>query len=124
MDEIHNGGVSMKTRDRIIALHKRGLANTEIAQIVGVSRQRVWVVLRPKENNRGHSISAAVSSASKKAQTSPMSIAGVAAILGVHTNTIRRWSDEGLIPCFRLGPRQDRKFEPQSVMEMMYKGIQ
>jgi transposase len=124
MDEIHNGGMSMKTRDRIIALHKRGLANTEIAQIVGVSRQRVWVVLHPKENNRGHSISAAVSSASKKVQTSPMSIAGVAAILGVHTNTIRRWSDEGLIPCFRLGPRQDRKFEPQSVMEMMYKGIQ
>jgi len=114
----------MKTRDRIIALHKRGLANTEIAQIVGVSRQRVWEVLRPKENNRGYGISAAVSSASKKAQTSPMSITGVAAILGVHPNTIRRWSDEGLIPCFRLGPRQDRRFEQQRVMEMMYKGIQ
>ncbi len=114
----------MKTRDRIIALHKRGLANTEIAQMVGVSRQRVWVVLRPKENNKGYSISAAVSCASKKAQTSPMSIAGVAAILGVHPNTIRRWSDDGLIPCVRLGPRQDRRFEPQRVMEMMYKGIQ
>ena len=35
MDEIDNEGVSMKTRDRIIALHKRGLANTEIAQVVG-----------------------------------------------------------------------------------------
>jgi hypothetical protein len=114
----------MKTRDRIIALHKRGLANIEIAQMVGVSRQYVWDVLRPKENTRGHSISAAVSSASPKAQTSPMSIAGVAAILGLHPNTVRRYSDEGLIPCFRLGPRQDRRFEPQRIMEMMHKGIQ
>jgi IS30 family transposase len=100
----------MKTKDRIIALHKRGLANTEIAQIVGVSRQRVWEVLHPKENNRRHSIS------------SLMSIAGIAAVIGVHPNTIRRWSDEGLIPCFRLGPRQDRRFDPQLVLETIRKG--
>ena len=42
MDKIDNEGVSMKTRDRIIALHKRGLANTEIAQIVTAAPQRVW----------------------------------------------------------------------------------
>jgi transposase len=114
----------MKTRDRITALHKRGLANAEIARIVGVSRQYVWAMLNPKEGKRKYNLSGAVSSAFKKAQTSPMSIARVADILGVHPNTIRRWSDEGLIPCFRLGPRQDRRFEPQRVMEMMYKGIQ
>jgi excisionase family DNA binding protein len=111
----------MKTRDRIIALHKRGLGNMQIARMVGVSRQWVWEVLRPKENNRRHSISAAVSSASKKAQTSMTSIAGVAAILGVHPNTIRRWSDEGLIPCVRLGPRHDRRFDAQLVMETIRK---
>jgi len=32
----------MKTRDRIIALSEGGLANTEIAQIVAVRRQRAW----------------------------------------------------------------------------------
>jgi transposase len=113
----------MKTRDRIIALHKRGLANTEIAQMVGVSRQRVWEVLRPKEKNRGNNMSPAVSSASKKARTSPMSISGVAAILGLHPNTVRRWSDEGLITCFRLGPRHDRRFELQSITEIMHKRV-
>jgi excisionase family DNA binding protein len=113
----------MKTRDRIILLHKRGLANTVIAQMVGVSRQRVWEVLHPKENNRRNSMAAAVRSASTKAQTSPMSISGAAAILGLHPNTIRRWADEGLIPCFRLGPRQDRRFEQQSVMEIMNKAV-
>jgi Helix-turn-helix domain len=107
----------MRTRDRIITLHKRGLSNIEIAQMVGVSRQRVWEVLRPKENNRGNNMSAAVLSASKKSQTTPMSISGVAAILGLHPNTVRRWSDEGIIPCFRIGTRKDRRFEPQSIIK-------
>jgi len=122
MDKIHDEGLSMRTRDRIIALHKRGLANAEIARIVGVSRQYVWAVLNPKE--RKHNLSAVVRSALEETGIAPMSITGVAAMLGVHPNTIRRWSDEGLIPCFRLGPRQDRRFEPQRVMEMLYKGIQ
>jgi transposase len=113
----------MKTRDRIIALHKRGLANIEIAHLVGVSRQRVWGVLHHNDNNGSHSRSVAVNSASKIGQTAPMSIRGAAAVLGVHPNTIRRWSDEGLIPCFRLGPRQDRRFEPKSIIEIIQKGI-
>jgi excisionase family DNA binding protein len=122
MDKIHDEGLSMRTRDRIIALHKRGLANAEIARIVGVSRQYVWAVLNPKE--RKHNLSAVVRSALEETGIAPMSITGVAAMLGVHPNTIRRWSDKGLIPCFRLGPRQDRKFERQRVMETMHKGIQ
>ena len=98
----------MKTRDRIRVLNKRGLANAEIARMVGVSRQRVWEVLNPRET--------------KKAYTSPMAISGVAAILGVHPNTIRRWADEGLIPCFRVGPRQDRRFDRQLVLETIRQG--
>jgi len=109
----------MKTRDRVIALHKRGLSNVEIAQIVGVSRQRVWEVLRPRQDNREYATSAAVRSASKKTLEAPMSVASVSALLGVHPNTIRRWSADGSISCFRLGRRQDRRFEPQSVMELM-----
>jgi len=113
----------MKTRDRIVALHKRGLANAEIARIVGVSRQYVWAVLNPKEGKRKYNLSAAVRSALKETGIAPMSIASVAAFLGVHPNTIRRWSDEGVVPCFRLGPRKDRRFEAQHIMEMMRKGI-
>lgn len=109
----------METRDKIVALRKRGLSNIEIAQIVGVSRQRVWEVLRPKEDNKEYSISSAVRSASRKNQEAPMSIASVAALLGVHPNTVRRWSDEGAISCFRLGRRGDRRIEPQSVRELM-----
>jgi DNA binding domain, excisionase family len=35
----------------------------------------------------------------------------VAEILRVHPNTIRQWSDKGLIHVYRLGPRGDRRFK-------------
>jgi excisionase family DNA binding protein len=34
----------------------------------------------------------------------------VADMLYVHINTIRRWSDQGLLKHYRIGPRGDRRF--------------
>jgi len=93
----------------------------EIARRVGVSRQYVWAVLNPEKRKRKYNLSAAVRSALEDTGIALMSIAGVARLLGVHPNTIRRWSDEGLIPCIRLGPRHDRRFDPQLVMETIWK---
>ena len=31
--------------------------------------------------------------------------------IGVHPGTLRKWSDERLIPCYRLGRRRDRRFD-------------
>ena len=31
-------------------------------------------------------------------------------ILHVHPNTLRKWSDSGLIPTYRIGQRRDRRF--------------
>ncbi len=31
-------------------------------------------------------------------------------ILHVHPNTLRKWSDTGLIPSYRIGQRRDRRF--------------
>ena len=114
----------MRARDRIIELHNGGLPNAEIARAVGVSRQYVWEVLNPKpeEKKRWYDVSA-VLAAPKKAPMAAMPISSVATFLGVHPNTIRRWSNKGLIQCFRFGPRNDRRFEPQHVMEMIRREI-
>jgi len=111
----------MATRNRIVNLNKRGLTNTEIARKVGVSRQRVWQVLHPEARYRKYDISADDAFAHGGRRFVLLTTKGVAAFLGVHPNTIRRWSDEGLIPCLRLGTRHDRRFDPQLVLESISK---
>ena len=39
----------------------------------------------------------------------------VANILGVHMNTVRRWSDSGIIKVYRIGPRRDRRFRLEDI---------
>ena len=34
----------------------------------------------------------------------------VAQLLNVHVNTVRRWSDRGILKAYRIGPRGDRRF--------------
>ncbi|MFC1901490.1 helix-turn-helix domain-containing protein [Chloroflexota bacterium] len=39
----------------------------------------------------------------------------VAHIFNVHTGTIRKWSDEGIIKAYRIGPRANRRFRREDV---------
>ncbi len=39
----------------------------------------------------------------------------VARLLNVHVNTLRRWSDRGLIRTYRIGPRADRRFREDDI---------
>ncbi len=45
-----------------------------------------------------------------------------AAILCVHENTLRRWSNLGVIPNFRLGPRGDRRYYETDVRSYFESG--
>ena len=36
-------------------------------------------------------------------------------ILGVHSNTLRRWNNQGIITAYRIGPRGDRRFRREDV---------
>jgi len=40
-----------------------------------------------------------------------LTVREVAEVLHVHTNTVRHWSDRGLIKTYRVGPRGDRRFK-------------
>jgi len=39
--------------------------------------------------------------------------------LNVHINTIRRWSNIGVLKCFRVGPRSDRRFLKNDVEKFL-----
>ena len=42
----------------------------------------------------------------------------VAKLLYIHINTVRRWSDQGILKPYRIGPRGDRRFLRDDVMSL------
>ena len=48
-----------------------------------------------------------------------LTLSEVAQILNVHPNSVRRWSNMGLLATFRFGCRGDRRFRRQDVEEFL-----
>ena len=42
-----------------------------------------------------------------------------ARLLNIHVNTVRRWSNKGILSVYRLGPRGDRRFQRQEVNSLI-----
>ena len=40
-------------------------------------------------------------------------------ILCIHANTLRRWSEEGRVKTYRLGPRGDRRFRRDDIAALL-----
>ena len=55
-------------------------------------------------------------------ETDSLLTAGEAAnLLHVHINTVRGWSNLGVLPSFRIGPRKDRRFRKRDLMIFLLK---
>jgi len=48
-----------------------------------------------------------------------MTTSGVASMLHLHINTVRRWSDEGILKAYRIGPRRDRRFSKDEILKLL-----
>ena len=51
--------------------------------------------------------------------TRPLTTSEVCRKLNLHENTVRRWSNQGIIKSFRIGPRRDRRYLPDDIKRMM-----
>jgi excisionase family DNA binding protein len=51
--------------------------------------------------------------------TTMLNIEQVAHILNVHINTVRRWSNQGLLKTYRIGPRGDRRYKYDDVTRLL-----
>jgi excisionase family DNA binding protein len=45
----------------------------------------------------------------------------VARILSVHINTVRRWSNQGILKSYRIGTRGDRRFKREDIVSFFSK---
>ena len=53
-------------------------------------------------------------------QMGPMlTVREVARLLHIHSNTVRRWSDLGIIRAYRIGPRGDRRFRREDIARLL-----
>ena len=43
----------------------------------------------------------------------------VANLLNIHINTVRRWSNLGVLPSLRIGPRGDRRFQKEDILTFL-----
>jgi excisionase family DNA binding protein len=93
----------MTKREQIIKLKHMQLTNSEIARLLKVSRQYVSRVCRTYED---------LESPGTDTKSRQFVTTGVASnLLGVSEATIRRWSDAGKLPMFRIDiGRKDRRF--------------
>ena len=58
----------------------------------------------------------------RTARTDPprmVPVGEAARILHVHPNTLRKWSDRGLIPTYRIGNRRDRRYAVEDLLAFL-----
>ena len=48
-----------------------------------------------------------------------LTVREVSQLLHVHSNTLRRWSDQGVLKAYRIGPRGDRRFRPEDIAVLL-----
>ena len=48
-----------------------------------------------------------------------MTVSEVAQLLSVHVNTLRRWSNRGIMTTHRIGPRGDRRYTREDVVRFL-----
>jgi excisionase family DNA binding protein len=50
-----------------------------------------------------------------KEMTPMLTVKDVAVMLNIHVNTVRRWSDQGILKAFRITRRGDRRFRQEDI---------
>jgi len=48
-----------------------------------------------------------------------LTIAEVAEMLCLHPNTVRRWSDQGILKSYRIGNRKERRYSVLDIAEYL-----
>ena len=53
------------------------------------------------------------------ARSDMLTTSEAAHFLSAHVNTVRRWSDQGLLNAYRIGPRGDRRYPREDIKRFL-----
>jgi excisionase family DNA binding protein len=79
-------------------------------------RYSVEAIANDKNNETGHKM------AGEKQMSKMLTVREVSQLLHVHSNTLRRWSDQGIVRAYRIGPRRDRRFRAEDIDVLLHAG--
>ncbi|GAI64579.1 unnamed protein product [marine sediment metagenome] len=96
--------VATSKHDEVVKLRKTGLSYAEIGRRLGISRERARQLAKVKLRQKPDLQSKVMLRTSEVAQ-----------LLGVHVNTVRHWSQKGILKSRRIGPRGDRRFSREDI---------
>ncbi len=101
----------MSTRDEVIKLgeSRPGLSDAEIGRRLGISRERVRQIRKGNPKPQKPALP----------PTPMLTTNDLARILGLHPNTVRRWSNQGLLKAYRIGSRGDRRFRREDIDDFL-----
>ena len=102
----------MGNKEAILKLKKAGVRNSQIAEVLGISKQYVSRIskasgITQRTNNRIY-----------KNGTVPIGFA--CEFLNVPKTTLRRWSDDGTIPTLRVNGRRDRMYKISDLLSYIH----
>ena len=90
-------------RAKINVMKAHDLSYASIGNNMRISKQRAYQILNIK-----------------KKPGSMLNSSETASLLNVHINTLRRWSNLGLLPVYRIGPRGDRRFKRKDIDHFIF----
>jgi len=97
-------------RDEMVKLKEAGLSYAEIGRRLGISRERVRQIVSNKTIK--------TTAKKKPDRANPdalLTLSEAAELLNIHVNTVRRWSNQGMLKARRIGSRRDRRFRQGDV---------
>ena len=97
----------MTSRDEAVKLSKAGVSYAEIGRRLGMSRERARQIVegKPAQPKQKPALDL----------EAMLTTGDVARVLNLHINTVRRWSNQGILKTYRIGLRGDRRFRREDV---------
>ena len=92
-------------------LRRNGSSYAEIGRKLSLTRERVRQIVMGR----------AVNNKKVSPEDRILTISEASKLLNLHMNTLRRWSDRSMLPCYRMGTRGDRRYRRGDLIDFRRK---